>query len=231
MREIVLDTETTGLDPAAGDRIVEIACLELVNRYPTGRVWHHYINPEREVPEAAFAVHGLSTAFLSDKPVFASLAEDFLRFIEGATLVIHNAAFDLKFLNAELARLSLPLIAEGQVVDTLAIARRKHPGAQNSLDALCRRYGIDNSARTKHGALLDTELLAEVYVNLVEAQQPGLDFARTAVSAGSGRERPLAIARRPAPLRARLSPQEEAVHLAFVSAFKAQSLWFKTDGG
>ncbi len=231
MREIVLDTETTGLDPEAGDRIVEIACLELVNRYPTGRVWHHYINPEREVPEAAFAVHGLSTAFLSDKPVFASLAGDFLRFIEGATLVIHNAAFDLKFLNAELARIGLPVIAEGQVVDTLAIARRKHPGAPNSLDALCRRYGIDNSARTKHGALLDTELLAEVYVNLVETQQPGLDFVRATVSSALARDRARAIATRPAPLPERLSPEEDAVHLAFVSAFKVQSLWFKKDGG
>ncbi len=229
MREIVLDTETTGLDPEAGDRIVEIACLELVNRFPTGRVWHQYVNPERDVPEAAFAVHGLSTAFLSDKPVFAALAEDFLRFIDGASLVIHNAAFDVKFLNAELKRVGLPAIAEGRVVDTLAIARRKHPGAQNTLDALCRRYGIDNSARTRHGALLDTELLAEVYINLIEAQQPGLNFARVAASREAANARSKGITQRPAPLSARLSPEEEAAHAAFVRGLKAKSLWFAQD--
>ncbi|MGD9868469.1 MAG: DNA polymerase III subunit epsilon, partial [Hyphomicrobiales bacterium] len=176
MREIVLDTETTGLDPATGDRIVEVGCVELVNHIPTGRVWHQYLNPERDMPEAAFKVHGLSSEFLKDKPLFAAVAKDFVDFIEDARLVIHNASFDIGFINSELARCELAPVGFERVVDTLALARRKHPGAQNSLDALCRRYQVDSSARRKHGALLDAELLAEVYIELIGGHQARLEL-------------------------------------------------------
>ena len=160
MREIVLDTETTGLDPLRGDRLVEIGCVEIVNRFVTGQVFHRYINPERPMSPEAFAVHGLSDAFLADKPVFRQVAEEFLAFIGDDPLVIHNASFDMGFLNAELKRMKKGSLAADRVIDTLAIARRKHPGQQNSLDALCARYGIDNSRRSRHGALLDAEILA-----------------------------------------------------------------------
>jgi len=175
MREIVLDTETTGLDPANGHRIVEIACLELVNHIPTGRSYQQYLNPERDVPADAFAVHGLSAEFLADKPRFAEIIEPLLQFIGDAPLVIHNAEFDIRFLNAELTRASRPPVM-GSVVDTLQVARQKFPGAPASLDALCRRFAIDNSTRTKHGALLDTELLAEVYLELIGGRQAGLEL-------------------------------------------------------
>ena len=174
MREIVLDTETTGLEPSNGDRVVEVACLELINHVPTGEHFQRYIDPERDMPEEAFRVHGLSEAFLRDHPPFAEMAEAFLDFIGDAKLVIHNADFDLKFLNAELSRLERVPIERSRVVDTLAMARRRFPGAQASLDALCRRFAIDNSARTLHGALLDCELLAEVYLQLRGGRQPGL---------------------------------------------------------
>ena len=174
VREIILDTETTGLDPATGDRIVEIGAVELLNHLPTGRTFHVYVNPERDMPREAEAVHGLSIAFLKDKPVFAAVAQDFLEFIDDAALIIHNASFDMAFINAELGFLRLPSIPPERVVDTLLIARQKHPGAANSLDALCRRYGIDNSRRTKHGALLDSELLAEVYLELIDELSPGV---------------------------------------------------------
>ncbi|MDX2265034.1 MAG: DNA polymerase III subunit epsilon [Hyphomicrobiales bacterium] len=223
MREIVLDTETTGLDPDSGDRIVEIACIEMMHRIPTGRVWHHYINPERDMPAGAFAVHGLSSEFLADKPKFAELADDFVRFIDGAQLVIHNAAFDVKFLNAELARVNAAIIDAGRVVDTLALARRKHAGAQNNLDALCRRYGVDNTRRTKHGALLDTELLAEVYLNLIGAHQPGLDLGRAAAAAGSAQI--VAAAPRPGRLPQRVTEDEIAAHQAFLATLKAEPIW------
>ena len=177
MREIVIDTETTGLDPRNGDRIVEIAAVELVNHLPTGRVFHHYLNPEREMSEDAFAIHGLGTEFLADKPRFAEIADSFVQFIDGARLVIHNAEFDLAFLNAELGRLSQAGLGRDRAVDTLALARQKFPGAQASLDALCRRFAIDNSARTKHGALLDAELLSEVYLELIGGRQAGFDLA------------------------------------------------------
>ena len=179
MREIVIDTETTGLDPRGGDRIVEIAAVELVNHLPTGRVFHHYLNPERDMPQDAFAVHGLSAAFLADKPRFAEIAEPFIGFIDGARLVIHNAEFDIAFINAELGRLSRPSVARDLAIDTLALARQKFPGAQASLDALCRRFAIDNSARAKHGALLDAELLSEVYLELIGGRQAGFDLATT----------------------------------------------------
>jgi DNA polymerase-3 subunit epsilon len=179
IREIILDTETTGLDPATGDRVVEIGAVELLNHLPTGRTFHVYINPERDMPKEAEAVHGLSSAFLSDKPIFAAIAQDFLDFIGDAALVIHTASFDMAFLNAELGFLRLGPIPPERVIDTLHIARQKHPGSANSLDALCRRYGIDNSRRTKHGALLDSELLADVYLELIGGRQTALILEAT----------------------------------------------------
>jgi DNA polymerase III subunit epsilon len=179
MREVVLDTESTGLDPSDGHRIVEIGCLELDNHIPTGRTFHTYINPQRDMPTAAFNVHGLSEEFLADKPLFSAIAEEFLSFIADSRLVIHNAAFDMAFLNAELGRLDREALMMDRAVDTVSMARRKFPGAQANLDALCRRFGIDNSGRTKHGALLDAELLAEVYLELIGGRQPGLGLALT----------------------------------------------------
>ncbi len=176
MREIVLDTETTGLDPKSGDRIVEIGCIELRHHLPTGEVWQSYVNPERDMPDGAFQVHGLSEDFLSTHPVFAGIAGGFLDFIADSKLVIHNASFDLGFINAELARLGFPPIPAAQAIDTLQIARSRFPGAQASLDALCRRFDIDNSARTRHGALLDAELLAEVYLELSGGRQPDFEL-------------------------------------------------------
>lgn len=177
MREVVFDTETTGLDPESGHRVVEIGCLELLNHLPTGRSFQRYINPERDMPPGAFEVHGLSAEFLAGHPVFAAVAEEFLNFIGDARLVIHNASFDLRFINAELKRLNRPPLAASRAVDTVEMARRKFPGAQASLDALCRRFNIDNSQRTKHGALLDAELLAEVYLELVGGRQAMLGLA------------------------------------------------------
>ena len=174
MREIVLDTETTGFEPSQGDRIVEIGAVELFNHMPTGQTYHQYINPERAMPTAAFEVHGLGDEFLSDKPLFKDIAQVFIDFIGDSRLVIHNASFDMKFLNAELDWCGLPKLPMAQAIDTLGLARRKFPGAQNSLDALCRRFGIDNSAREKHGALLDSEILAEVYLELIGGRQPDL---------------------------------------------------------
>ena len=179
MREIVLDTETTGLDPNEGHRLVEIGCVEILHGLPTGKTWHHYFNPERDMPSDAFAVHGLSREFLADKPLFEHLAEEFLAFVGEAQLVIHNAGFDMRFLNAELARIKRPTLPLDRAVDTLALARRKHPGARVSLDELCQRYGIDNSRRVRHGALLDAEILAEVYIELVGGRQTTLGLATT----------------------------------------------------
>lgn len=171
MREIVLDTETTGLDPFTGDRLVEVGCVELMNSLPTGNTFHKYINPERNMPDEAYRIHGLSEEFLRGKPKFAEIAEEFVEFVEDAKLVIHNAEFDMKFINHELAQIGIAVIPMTQVIDTLALARRKHPGSPNSLDALCSRYRIDNSRRTKHGALLDSEILAEVYLELIGGRQ------------------------------------------------------------
>ena len=215
LREIVLDTETTGLDPFDGHRVVEIGCVELVNCIPTGRVWHCHVNPEREVPYQAFEVHGLSTEFLRDKPRFAELADDMLAFIEGAVLVMHNAAFDFGFLNAELERAARPLLRWDRVVDTLALARRRHPGAPCSLDALCKRYGIDLSEREKHGALLDCRLLAGVYVELVGGHQARLDFAINGAQAALLGANAGAIQPRPRPLAPRLSAAEIEAHRRF----------------
>ena len=177
MREVIFDTETTGLDPKGGDRMVEIGCIEMVNRCETGRTFHAYFNPERSMPPGAEAVHGLSAAFLADKPVFAERAAELLEFLGDAPLVAHNAGFDFGFVDAELARCNLPPLDRGRMIDTVALARVRHPGAKNSLDALCTRYGIDRSHRTKHGALLDSELLAQVYVELTGGRQIGLELA------------------------------------------------------
>ena len=227
MREIVLDTETTGLNPQAGDRLIEIGCVELLNRIPTGREFHRYINPERDVPADAVAVHGLSADFLKDKPLFASVAQDFLGFIGEDALVIHNAAFDVGFLNAELARITGPEITMDRVTCTLQLARRRHPAGPNSLDALCKRYGIDNSKRTKHGALMDSALLAEVYVELLGARQAALGLAMDANSPfnGEGAFLRRKAAQRPAPLAPRLTAEAEAEHRVFVETLGVKALW------
>ena len=232
MREIVLDTETTGFDPETGDRIVEIGAVELLGHIPTGRTFHVYVNPERPMPEAAFAVHGLGDEFLRDKPVFAQVAQDFVEFIGDARLVIHNAGFDMKFLNHELGRLGHAPMPMERAVDTVAMARRKFPGAPASLDALCRRFGIDNSGRTLHGALLDSQLLAEVYLELIGGRQPdfGLSAEKAAPRAeavqeaeGSWRPRP-----RSRPLPPRITEEEEAAHAAFVKALGDGALWLRS---
>lgn len=235
MREIVLDTETTGLDPASGDRLVEIGAVELVNQLPTGRTWHRYINPERPVPQAAFAVHGLDDSFLRDKPVFRAVHADLLAFLGDAPLVIHNAAFDIGFLDAELGRCGAPPLGLARAVDTLELARARYPGAGNSLDALCRRFGIDNSGRDLHGALLDARLLAEVYLELTGDRQRdfGLDSDPTgprAAMPGRDKTAPPGIARsRARPLAPRLTEAERAAHAAFLAELGADPLW-RRDG-
>ena len=227
MREIVLDTETTGLDPAEGHRVVEIGAVELFNHVPTGRTYHQYINPMRDMPAEAFAVHGISADFLSDKPTFEQIAEAFIAFVADGKLVIHNAGFDMKFLNAELVWCGRSRLPSTQSLDTLDIARRAFPGANASLDALCRRFGVDNSAREKHGALLDAEILAEVYLELVGGRQP--DFA---LSPGDGRSRHAGavrpqrrVGKRPAPLQPRLTEAEEQAHRALVDELGAEAVW------
>ncbi|WP_134680943.1 DNA polymerase III subunit epsilon [Paracoccus ravus] len=231
MREIVLDTETTGFDPATGDRIVEIGAVELMNHLPTGRTFHVYINPERPMPQEAFEVHGLGDDFLRDKPKFAQVAGDFVEFIGAdAKLVIHNAQFDMKFLNAELTRHGYPAMPYSRAVDTLELARRKFPGAQNSLDALCRRFRIDNSNRTLHGALLDSELLAEVYLALRGGRQPGLVLeSGITIGSGPGAQAGAATPRgpRPRPLAPRLTAAEAAAHQAFVAKLGEKAVWLR----
>jgi DNA polymerase-3 subunit epsilon len=225
LREIIVDTETTGLDPSDGHRVVEIACLELVNCIPSGRVWHCYLDPERDMPQQAFDVHGLSVEFLSGKPRFEERAEELMAFLEGGMLIMHNASFDVMFLNAELERVAKPRIRFERVVDTLAMARRKHPGSPCSLDALCKRYGIDLTAREKHSALVDCKLLAEVYAELIGGHQARLEFSAN----GNGRVSLEAIAVgtrvRPAPLPSRLSDEECSAHRAFVASLGAEALW------
>ena len=186
LREIVLDTETTGLDPASGDRVIEIGCLELVNHIATGRTFQRYVNPERDIAAEVVAVHGLTAERLANEPLFAAVAPAFLEFIADSPLVIHNAAFDIGFLNAEFARMGAPPLERSRAIDTLDIARRKFPGAPASLDALCKRFGVDNSARELHGALLDVELLAEVYVELIGGRQPGLSATGSTRASGRG---------------------------------------------
>jgi DNA polymerase-3 subunit epsilon len=227
IREIVLDTETTGLDPAQGHRIVEIGALELINHIPSGRSFHTYINPERAIPPEAEAVHGLGTAFLRDKPVFAAIAEEFLAFIADTALVIHNASFDVGFLNSEFGYLKKPPILGDRVIDTLALARQKHPMAPNSLDALCKRYGIDNSKRSRHGALLDSELLADVYLELIGGRQTALTLATVAAvkPVFSLQARPGSARSRALPPR--LSEKERAAHDRFVAGLGGGALWKK----
>ena len=225
MREIIFDTETTGLDPQGGDRLVEIGCVEMVNRVETGRTFHAYFNPERSMPAAAEAVHGLSEAFLSDKPRFAERADEFLAFIADSPMVAHNAGFDFGFINMELRGCGREPVAMERMVDTVAMARMRHPGAKNSLDALCTRYGIDRSHRTKHGALLDAELLAQVYVELTGGRQIGLGLVEeasveiTATITLAPRERPY---REPRPHAA--SVAELAAHAEFIKTLKSP-LW------
>ena len=226
MREIVLDTETTGLDPNAGDRIVEIGAVELNGHVPTGRTFHEYINPERTMSEGAFAVHGLGDDFLRTKPVFRQVALAFLDFLGDAKLIIHNAAFDMKFINAELVWAGLTALPVDRALDTLEIARRKFPGSPASLDALCRRFSIDNSARTLHGALLDSEILAEIYLELIGGRQP--DFGLISVERTSAQDAAtggLAKRSRLEPLPARLSDAERDAHRAFVEAMGNEAIW------
>ncbi len=210
MREIVVDTETTGLSPGSGHRVIEIGCLELVNHVPTGSVFHEYLNPERDVPEEVVRIHGLTDEFLVGKPLFESVADVFLKFVSDSRLIIHNAEFDLGFLNAELARAGRSALRNG-VVDTVALARKKYPGAPANLDALCRRFGIDNTERVKHGALLDAELLAEVYLELVGGRQPGLTFGTRAAVAPDGGATAAWTPRRHEP-----TADETAAHEAFL---------------
>lgn len=227
MREIVLDTETTGFEPSEGHRIVEIGAIELFNHVPTGRSYHQYLNPERQMPKEAFEVHGLGDEFLRDKPRFAEVAQAFLEFIgEDSRLIIHNASFDMKFINAELLAVGRPALPMDRALDTVAVARRKFPGAPASLDALCRRFGVDNSGREKHGALLDSELLAEVYLELIGGRQP--DFALSmgvavevqTASAPSWRPMP-----RPTALAPRRTEAEAEAHRAFVEGLGAAAIW------
>ncbi|MEL7398712.1 MAG: DNA polymerase III subunit epsilon [Pseudomonadota bacterium] len=229
MREIVMDTETTGLDPDKGDRIVEIGGVELLNHMPTGRTYHQYINPERDMSQEAFEVHGLGDEFLSDKPVFKSIAQEFLEFVGDAKLVIHNASFDMKFINAELGWLGLKPLPYDQAIDTLDIARRKFPGSPASLDALCRRFSIDNSARTLHGALLDSEILAEVYLELIGGRQPdfGLSSNATGSPGQAQAEQEWRAMKRPNPLPNRITADEKAAHAAFIENLGQDALWLK----
>lgn len=224
MREIVFDTETTGLDPVQGHRLVEIGCVELLNRFPTGKTFHRYINPERDMPPEAFAVHGLSIEFLKDHPLFVTVADEFLAFIGDAPLVAHNGYFDLSFVNFELARASKPAFGRERIVDTLMLARRKHPGGSNKLDDLCLRYRIDNSHRTKHGALLDAELLAEVYVELIGARQAMLGLAGE-TSAAAMDALGVASRARPEPLAPLVSDAERAAHDAFIASLGEKTIW------
>jgi DNA polymerase III subunit epsilon len=226
MREIVLDTETTGLDPAQGHRLVELGCVELLNRIPTGATFHAYLNPEREVPAEAAAIHGLTGEFLQGHKRFAEIADDFLAFIGAETpLVIHNAGFDHGFLNAELKRLGRPAIARERLIDTLMLARRKHPAGPNRLDDLCARYGIDNSHREKHGALLDAEILAEVYVELIGARQAQLGLAEKDMRRGRGLDGVAAMRSRPTALAPRVSEADRAAHAKFVAGLGENALW------
>ena len=224
MREIVLDTETTGLDPLRGDRLVEVGCVEIFNRMPTGQTFHRYINPQRDMPREALEVHGLTTEFLADKPLFAAIADDFLAFVGDAPLVIHNASFDIAFINAELEKVARAPIPRERLVDTLLLARRKHPGVSNRLDDLCSRYAIDNSHRTKHGALLDAELLAEVYIDLIGARQSQLILAdRNEVQTKAQADAPRR--QRPEPLPVRITEAELAAHAVFVATLGDRPIW------
>lgn len=228
MREVVIDTETTGLDPDEGHRVVELGGLELVNHLPTGRIFHRYLDPERDVPLEAFKIHGLSREFLAGKPRFADIAADFESFVGQDRVVMHNASFDLKFINAELARCGRPVLGPARAVDTLELARRRFPGAQISLDALCRRFGIDLSERERHSALLDCRLLAAVYLELVGGREPALAF-REAKAAGPAQAHKAPP--RPRPLPPRLSEAERRAHEAFLDSLPAPALWRSLGSG
>jgi DNA polymerase III subunit epsilon len=230
LREIVFDTETTGLDAANGDRLIEIGCIEIVNRIPTGREFHRYLNPGRQVHPDAVAVHGITDEFLQDKPRFADVVDEFLEFIADAPLVAHNGTFDLGFINAELERVSRPLLLASRIVDTLALARRRHPAVPNTLDALCKRYGIDLSQRTKHGALLDSMLLAVVYVELLGERQAALVFGGNG-AVGGARAQVAPATQRRAPLPPLLLPEDEAAHVKFVKTLGGDPVWLEYLGG
>jgi DNA polymerase III subunit epsilon len=232
MREIIFDTETTGLDNRE-DRVIEIGGVELENQFPTGRTIHIYINPgDRKVHPDALAVHGITDEFLKDKPPFADAVAEILEFFGDARWVAHNATFDMGFINAEFERLGLPPIAGDRVTDTLALARRKHPMGPNSLDALCRRYGIDNSHRTQHGALLDSELLAEVYIEMIGGRQAALGLVTSQIGglAADADDAPIVVIKRERPLPARLTEADIAAHAALVSKIGAKAIWTKYDG-
>jgi DNA polymerase III subunit epsilon len=233
MREIVLDTETTGLDPSQGHRLVEVGCVELLNRIPTGATFHTYLDPERDVPAEAFAIHGLSSEFLKDKKRFVEIADQFIDFIGDAPLVIHNASFDHGFLNAELKRVERSLIARERLIDTLLLARRKHPAGPNRLDDLCARYGIDNSRRGKHGALLDAEILAEVYVELIGARQAQLGLAESVERRNNGGIDAASMRERAVPLSPRVSIDDRAAHREFVETLGDKAVWrdYLSNGG
>jgi DNA polymerase-3 subunit epsilon len=224
MREIILDTETTGLDPFTGDRLVEIAGVEVLNYIPTGETFHVYIDPQRDMPVEAFNVHGLSEEFLRGKPLFSHVVQDFLAFIGDSRLVIHNAEFDMRFINHELKLAGLPPLGMDRVLDTLAMARRKHPGAANSLDALCSRYRIDNSRRVKHGALLDAEILAEVYAELVGGRQATLILAAEDKTRG-GPGQIVVVQERTVPLGRLIEEREEAAHRSFLESLGDKAIW------
>ncbi|MGE0850343.1 MAG: DNA polymerase III subunit epsilon [Hyphomicrobiaceae bacterium] len=227
MREIVIDTETTGLDPANGDRLIELGCVEIVNRIPTGREFHRYLNPERDVHHDAVAVHGLTVEFLKDKPLFKDVVEEFLDFVGDAPLVAHNASFDMAFINAELQRLAKPMLTRNSVVDTLALARRRHPAGPNSLDALCKRYGIDNSQRTKHGALMDSLLLANVYVELLGERQATLGLGGAGAAEAAVQLRAAPARPRPRPLQPRIDADVERAHQEFVATLGPNAAWLQ----
>lgn len=225
-REIVLDTETTGLDPAQGHRIVEIGAVELINHMPTGKSYHVYLNPERDMPKEAEAVHGLSSSFLRGKPLFGSQVQDFMTFVGDATLVIHNASFDMSFINAELGYCNTLAIPMDRVIDTLAFARRTHPMGPNNLDALCKRYGVDNSKRTKHGALLDAELLADVYLEMIGGKQTSFGLTETkSITKLSVTQTTSRVSQRTIALQPRLTDEERAAHDKAVASLGNAALW------
>ena len=227
-REIVFDTETTGFDPTTGDRIVEIGMVELYNHIASGKTFHVYINPERDMPQGAYEVHGLSSEFLSDKPKFAEIVDDMIAFVgDDSLLIAHNASFDMNFINYELEQVGHAAIADDRVLDTLKLARRKHPAGPNSLDALCARYNIDNSMRTKHGALLDSEILAEVYIELIGGRQAGLDLSAHGSGGRQSRAGRQPVKQRPSPLPSRLTEAEITAHKAFVATIGDKALWYK----
>ena len=225
MRQIVLDTETTGLDPGNGDRLVEIACVEIINTVPTGQFFHAYIDPQRDMPEEAFRIHGLSGEFLRGKPTFEQTVDEFLNFIEDSQLVIHNAEFDMRFINSELKKSGRDLLPMGRVIDTLSIARRKYPGSANSLDALCNRFKIDNSKRTKHGALMDAELLAEVYSELSGGRQVSLVLSSEIKSSGPVVSH--VVLPRSAPVPTLLDEDQKKAHRSFIEAMGSKAIWLR----